>query len=82
MCDTVFLFLSLLSRPAAPPPHIAHHGGERHGQHLELCVPGCGVRGRRVARESLSALSETRLGLHAGQLHQVSDRHLGVALCS
>lgn len=80
-CDTVFFFLSLLSRPEASPSHVAHHGGEQFGQHLDLCLLGCGVRRRRVAREPLPALSEACLGLHAGQLHQVSDCHLGVALC-
>lgn len=59
---------------------VDHHGGEPYNKHLGLGLPGSGVRGRRVAREPLSAFTETRLGLHAGQLHQVSDRHLGVSL--
>lgn len=59
---------------------VDHHGGEPYNRHLGLGLPGGGVRGRRVAREPLPALTETCLGLHAGQLHQVPDCHLGVSL--
>lgn len=60
---------------------VDHHGGEPHGRHLGLSLPGGGVRGRRVASEPLPALAEACMGLHAGQLHQVPDRHLGVSHC-
>lgn len=70
-CDTVFLSSSLLSPD--------HHGDERHSRHLELGLPGGGVRRCSAAGKPLPALPETRLGLHDGQLHQVPDCHLGVA---
>lgn len=57
----------------------SHHGGERDIRHPELCLPGSGVRRRCAARKPPAALPEARLGLHAGQLHQVPDRHMGVA---
>lgn len=65
--------------PVLHSSDIDHHGGERHGRHLELCLPGGGVHGCGVARKPPPALHETRLGLHDGQLHQVPDCHLGVA---
>lgn len=48
---------------------VDHHGGEPYSKHLGLSLPGSGVRGRRIARKPLSAFTEARLGLHAGQLH-------------
>lgn len=52
--------------PDLQSPCVVHHGGERHVRHLELCLPGGGVRRCGVARKPLPALPETRLGLHAG----------------
>lgn len=64
--------------PDLHSPYVIHHGGERHGKHPELCLPCSRICWCSVTTEPPSALPETCLGLHAGQLHQVSDCHLGV----
>lgn len=75
---------SLAVFPVSPPvtlchPCVTHHGGEQHGKHLELCLPGGGVCRCGVARKPLPAFTETCLGLHARKLHQIPDCHLGVS---
>lgn len=55
------------------------HGSERQRERPQLGLPGRGVHRLLPARQPPAAALQERVELHAGQLHQVPDRHMGVA---
>lgn len=68
--------------PDLESPLGLHHGIKQHSRHIKLGLSCSGVCRRCAARKPLSPLPETCLGLHAGQLHQVPNSYVGIALCS